>query len=219
MCNFETFWIINQLISLTSYRGALAPKNYRPVAILSPLSKVLEKLIYDQLYKYFTVNKLLHPNLHGYRSNRSTQTALLQMYDHWVQAAAQGQVSGAVLLDLSAAFDLVPPDILVKKLKIYGLQDDFLSWIDSYLSERYQGVWIDHVLSEFLLCEVGVPQGSILGPLLFMLYVNDLPFLLSCNMDQYAYDSTLYTTGKAVSDINSALDTNCKLVSNWMAEC
>ena len=217
-CKFPTAWKYAKVLPLHKKEDPLQKKNYRPVAILSPLSKVLEKLIYDQLYKYFTVNKLLHPNLHGYRSNRSTQTALLQMYDHWVQAAAQGQVSGAVLLDLSAAFDLVPSDILVKKLKIYGLQDDFLSWIDSYLSDRYQGVWIDHVLSEFLLCEVGVPQGSILGPLLFMLYVNDLPFLLSCNMDQYADDSTLYATGKSVSDINSTLDTSCKVVSNWMAE-
>ena len=217
-CKFPTAWKYAKVLPLHKKEDPLQKKNYRPVSILSPLSKVLEKLVYEQLYKYFTVNKILHPNLHGYRSNRSTQTALLQMYDRWVQAASQGQVSGAVLLDLSAAFDLVPPDILVKKLKIYGLEDNFLSWIDSYLTERYQGVWIDHVLSDFLLCEVGVPQGSILGPLLFMLYVNDLPFVISCSIDQYADDSTLHATGKTVNDINSSLDTNCKLVSNWMAE-
>ena len=148
-------------------------KNYRPVAILSPLSKILEKAMYEQIYNYFTNNKILHPNLHGYRRNRSTQTALLELYDRWVQAAVQGQVSGAVLLDLSAAFDLVPPDILLKKLKIYGLQEDFLSWIESYLTNRYQAVWIDHTSSEFLPLEVGVPQGSNLGPLFFLLFVND----------------------------------------------
>ena len=90
-------------------------KNYRPVAILSPLSKVLEKIIYENIYNYFTVNKLFHPNLHGYRRSRSTQTALQQMYDRWVRAASAGQVSGVVLLDLSAAFDLVDPSLLLQK--------------------------------------------------------------------------------------------------------
>ena len=87
----------------------LRSKNYRPVAILSPLSKVLEKIVYEQIYEYFSQNKLFHPSLHGYRRNRSTQTALLQLYDRWVRAASAGLLSGIVLLDLSAAFDLVDP--------------------------------------------------------------------------------------------------------------
>ena len=215
---FPTKWKCAKVLPLHKKSDTLLKKNYRPVAILSPLSKVLEKIVYQQLYSYVTVNKILHPNLHGYRTNRSTQTALLQMYDRWVQAASNGQVSGAVLLDLSAAFDLVPPDILVKKLKVYGLDDSFLSWIESYLSERSQAVWIDHVLSEFLPCEVGVPQGSNLGPLFFMLYVNDLSFVLSCNIDQYADDSTLCATSKNINEISETLEDNCEIVSNWMAE-
>ena len=211
-------WKYAKVLPLHKKLSTLERKNYRPVAILSPLSKVLEKFVYEQLYNYFTNNKILHPNLHGYRKNRSTQTALLQLYDRWVQAAALGQVSGAVLLDLSAAFDLVPKDILVKKLEIYGVEKDFLTWIESYLTNRYQGVWIDHVLSSFLHCDVGVPQGSSLGPLFFLLFVNDLPFILSCDMDQYADDSTLTATGRTTGDINEKLDTNCAVVSNWMAE-
>ena len=215
---FPSSWKYAKVLPLHKKLSTLERKNYRPVAILSPLSKVLEKFIYEQLYNYLTVNKILHPNLHGYRKNRSTQTALLQMYDRWVQAAAIGQVSGAVLLDLSAAFDLVPPDILLKKLEIYGLEKEFLAWIESYLTNRHQAVWIDHVLSDFLPCDVGVPQGSNLGPLFFMLFVNDLPFILTCDMDQYADDSTLTATGKTITEINATLDSNCAVVSNWMAE-
>ena len=111
----------------------LERKNYRPVAILSPISKVIEKIIYEQIYDYFTRNNILHRSLHGYRRNRSTQTALLQMYHRWVQAANEGYISGAVLLDMSAAFDLVSHDILLKKLEIYGLGPAFLEWIKSYL--------------------------------------------------------------------------------------
>ena len=127
----------------------------------------------------------------GYRKNRSTETAILQMYDRWVRGAGQGNISGIVFLDLSAAFDLVDSKILIEKLKIYGLKEDFISWISCYLSERKQAVWIDHTLSDWLDVSVGVPQGSILGPLLFIIFANDLPYLLSSNLDQYADDSTL----------------------------
>ena len=147
---FPRQWKYAKILPLHKKESTLERKNYRPVAILSPLSKILEKIVYEQLYEYFSRNNILHSNLHGFRKNRSTQTALLQMYDRWVGAAARGQVSGAVLLDLSSAFDLVPPDILLAKLEIYGLEADFLSWIRSYLSDRYQSVWIDHTMSSFL---------------------------------------------------------------------
>ena len=199
---FPSSWKFAKVLPLHKKLSTLEMKNYRPVAILSPLSKVLEKIIYEQLYEYFTVNKILHHNLHGYRRNRSTQTALLQMYDRWVQAAVQGQVSGAVLLDLSAAFDLVSPDILLKKLEMYGLDRSFLAWIECYLTSRYQGVWIDHTMSDYLPCDIGVPQGSNLGPLFFLLFVNDLPFILDCDMDQYADDFNMTTTAKSVPVIN-----------------
>ena len=111
---FPTSWKIAKVLPLHKKESTLVRKNYRPVAILSPLSKILEKIVYGQLYSYFSDNLILHPNLHGYRKSRSSQTALLYMYDHWVQATHQGQISRAVLLDLIAAFNLVPPDILLK---------------------------------------------------------------------------------------------------------
>ena len=162
---FPSGWKYSKVLPLHKKLDPLERKNYRPVAILSPLSKVLEKIIYEQIYSYFSSNQLFHPNLHGYRKNLSTQTALLQMYDKWVRAAAAGQLSGVVLLDLSAAFDLVDPDLLLQKLRAYGFDEDSLQWVHSYLTDRQPAVWIDHALSDFLPCEFRVPQGSNLGPL------------------------------------------------------
>ena len=176
----------------------------------------MEKIIYDQIYNYFSRNNILHNDMHGYRQNRSTKTALLTMYDRWITAASKNQVTGVVLLDLSAAFDLVVPDILIKKLDIYGLDSDFLIWINSYLSDRYQSVWINHVYSSYQGCKIGVPQGSNLGPLFFMIFLNDLLYGLSCNADNYADDTTLSATGTSLREIEGKLNENCEKVSVWM---
>ena len=213
---FPHGWKFSKVPPLHKKDDELVRKNYRPVSILSPVSKVLEKIVYEQIYNYFTRNHLFHPNLHGYRGNRSTQTALLQMYDRWVRAAHVGQLSGVVLLDLSAAFDLVDPDLLLQKLKIYGFDDNILAWVESYLTDRHQAVWIDHVLSDFLPCQVGVPQGSNLGPLFFLIFYNDLPYSIKCEVDAYADDSTMTVTGKTVEEIGAKLTENCELVSSWM---
>ena len=213
---FPRSWKYSKVIPLHKSGCKLERKNYRPVAILSPLSKILEKIVYGQVYEYFTVNKIFDPNLHGYRQHRSTQTALMVMYDRWVQAAAAGQLSGAVLLDLSAAFDLVDHELLSKKLRIYGLEEDYICWIESYLSQRYQAVWIDRALSEFLPSEVGVPQGSNLGPLFFLIYFNDLPESIQDPVDSYADDTTITATGKTVHDIGRKLSRDCENVCTWM---
>ena len=174
--------------------------------------------MYDQLYNYFTNNKIFHQNAMGFRKNRSTLTAILQMYDKWVRASISGNVSMVVLLDLSAAFDLVDPDILLKKLEIYGVHEDCLDWLKTYLLDRKQGVWIDHLLSDWEAVKVGVPQGSILGPLLFVIFANDLPYTLSCDLDMYADDSTMTCSKPSITDINQVMNFNCTSVHKWMGE-
>ena len=213
---FPTTWKFTKIVPLHKKKSALKRENYRPVAILSPLSKVLEKIFYEHIYDYFDRNKLFHPSLHGYRKGRSTMTALLSMYDKWVLAASKGQVSGVVLVDLSAAFDLVSPSLLIKKLQIYGLEEDITTWITSYLTDRYQSVWIDHVYSEFLENSIGVPQGSNLGPLFFLIFFNDLPTYITENIDCYADDSTLGASAGQAADIGTALTRDCDQLSCWM---
>ena len=121
-------------------------------------------------------------------------------------------------MDLSAAFDLVPPDILFKKIKIYGLSESFQEWIKSYMTGRNQSVWIDNVFSSFLPAEIGVPQGSILGPLIFLIFVNDLAYSLDCSLEQYADDTTLSATSQQVTTTSDILTENCSRLSNWMGE-
>ena len=111
---------------------------------------------------------------------------------------------------------MVDPEVLNRKLRIYGVEEDYLDLIASYLTDRFQAVWIDHILSEFIQCPIGVPQGSILGPLFFSIYFNDLPDSLLCDVDNYADDTTLTATGKTLEEISEKLSRSCDALSNWM---
>ena len=215
---FPSCWKYTKIVPLHKKKSVLKKENYRPVAILSPLSKILEKVVYEQMYGYFSRNDLFTPSLHGYRENRSTLTAMLTMYDKWVLAASKGQLTGVVLADLSAAFDLVDPDLLMKKLEIYGFEDDMIAWLRSYLTDRYQAVWIDHAYSNFIEHSLGVPQGSNLGPLLFLIFFNDLPTFMAEDIECFADDSTLSATKENLSDVEKSLSEDCNKFSQWMSE-
>ena len=135
---FPTAWKKSKVIPLYKRGDLLDPKNYRPVAIVPILSKVLEKAIFIQMITYLDENNLLHPNHHAYRANHNTTTALIQMYDTWREAVEAGTLAGVGFLDMSAAFDVVDHSLLLQKLALYGFQDDMLGWVYSYLSDRFQ---------------------------------------------------------------------------------
>ena len=148
--------------------------NYRPISLLPTISKIFEKVVHKQLYDYFTENNLFYKSQYGYRKGHSTELAALELADRISQYLDNGEIPIAIFLDLSKAFDTLDHKILLSKLKYYGIHGTALQWFESYLSNRSQYVVYEETKSKQSPLLTGVPQGSVLGPLLFLIYMNDI---------------------------------------------
>ena len=191
--------------------------NYRPISVISVVPKIFEKVVCEQLTKYLDQYQIITKFQSGFRANHSTETLLLQITNNWLANMDTGLINGVLFLDLKKAFDTVNHKILVSKLERYGIRGSALSWFQSYLTERKQACKINTSLSTFQNITYGIPQGSNLGPLLFTIYINDLPNSLEiAEPAMFADDTSLTVTGESSLEIEYKLGMEIKNVKTWL---
>ena len=186
-------------------KNPLHKVNYRPVSVLPSISKVFEKLMQKQISGY--INNYLSPYLCGYRKSFSSQQALMSLIENWKRVLDKNGFGGAVLMDLSKAFDTIKHDLLVAKLYAYGFSKESLKLLHSYLSNRWHRTKINKQFSSWQELIQSVPQGSVLGLLLFNIYLNDLFYIAeSTNVCNFADDTTFYACNGDVNPLINRLE-------------
>ena len=215
---FPSEWKEAQISPILKKGSATDKSNYRPVSLLSVASKVCEMVVHDQLSAYFEKNKLLPHNQHGFRKNRSTTTALTSVCSHIFSEQQKGHHVALASYDLTAAFDCLDAEILDEKLELYGLSLISRSWIRSFLSNRKQFVKVGNGRSLTIDIDFGSPQGSILSPLLYLIFVADLELWLSEGVSSlYADDIALATSDKTPEDSVRRLETASAEILDFLA--
>ena len=193
--------------------------NYRPLSILSVISKIFERSATDQLINYLETNQILNETQHAYRKNHSTHTCLSEALNYVYEEIDKGNLVGIASLDLSKAFDTINHSHVIQKLSKMGIGRNSLNWCESYLTNRKQKTKFKKYMSQEATVTAGVPQGSILGPVLFICFTNDLPENLpNCKIISYADDSQLLVTAKNSKQIKKLLECLISSAQSWYTE-
>ena len=196
------------------------PNNYRPIAITSVFIKMLEKIIFKYTYNYVTKYNMISDHQSGFRPTDSTVNQLLYIYNDIISNLDKGNDCNFVFCDISKAFDRVWHSGLLYKLKTYGIVGKLFNWFKDYLSDRKQSVIHEGFKSNTKLITAGVPQGSVLGPFLFLLFINDISTIVSSNIKLFADDTSLYAVSENNDNITTANQLNEDLTSiaNWASQ-
>ena len=206
-----------QVTPLHKKNSTLDKGNYRPVSILPVVSKLFERAINTQISDFFNVH--FHAFLSAFRPGYGCQSTLLRVIEDWKRDLDENKYVAAILMDLSKAFDCLPHDLLLLKLEAYGVTGSALELIDSYLSNRKQCVKLNDIKSSFQNVYKVVPQGSILGPVLFNIFINDIfHFVQNSNLYNYADDNTLSFSDKNLDTVKQTLENDSMTLIQWFSD-
>lgn len=206
---------VSRTIPIFKAGDHLSCDNYRPISLLSAISKILEKFVAGQLVHHLDFNKLLYEHQYGFQSNKSTLHSLAHLTNFVSKELNDRKYVVGVFLDLKKAFDVVSHDILLAKLKHMGVRNRALDWFASYLEGRSQRVDINGNLSSNKLIDISVIQGSILGPILFLCYINDLPSVTTLLSLLFADDTAALKSGHDIKQLIKDVNTEINKLANW----
>ena len=213
---FPTSWKLAKVNPLYNGDAKDGINNYRPISILPTLSKLIEKFIQKHLMAYLNSFDVLHKYQSGFRSGHSTETALILITEGWLKAINEGKFVGTIMVDFRKAFDILDHDLLLKKLSYYKCGSNFINLMKSYLKNRTRVVSVTK--SNTAEISSGVPQGSIIGPLLFFIFIDDLPIVLSGKVSStgmYADDTTIYDIQADMGTHRSNLQESLTILQKW----
>ena len=200
-------------------KGSLTEaSNYRPIPLLPLISKVIEKVIHDQTSAFFNSRNLLYNYQSGFRKKHSTDFCLSFLNDKILKGFDQGLITGMILIDLQKAFVTIDHDILLQKLYAIGFSKHSVNWFRSYLTNRTYLVNLGNMFSQPACVSSGVPQGSILGPLLFLIHINDMSQAVKCNLFLYANDTCLVFQHKDINEIEKHLNKDFESICDWFVD-
>ena len=208
MGQFPSSWKIAR-VSPTYKEGSPDERsNYRPISVLPVLSCLFEKLIYNQLCMFLDRHKFLYKHQSGFSSIHSVVTCLLSSTYEWYLNLDDKKYTGMVFIDLKRAFDTVDHASLAEKLYLYGVRNTESKWFQSYLSDRQQFCKVNGISSNLQCLKCGITQGSCLGPLLFLLFINEMPLSPhNSKVTMYADDTSLTYASNSMDDITKAMNT------------
>ena len=214
---FPDSWKVARVTPIFKDGDRADKSNYRPISVMPVISRLFEKLVTNQLCQYMNDNGHFSCGQSGFLRLHSTVTCLLKNTDDWYNGMDLGKLVGLVFIDLKKAFDTVDHSILCKKLELYGVHHRKLSWFKSYLTNWKQFCRVNGVDSEIGDIEVDVPQGSCLGPLLFLVYINDRPqAVLDSNVSMYADDTSLSYQSHDMTRLNEAINSDLTKLDTWL---
>ena len=191
--------------------------NYRPISLLSVFSKIMEKLMASRLTNFLELQEIIYPNQFGFRAGYSTSHSLISITENIRKSLDNGKFGCGVFIDLKKAFDTVNHDILLAKLEHYGIHDEALDWFKSYLINRRQYVHLNGVNSSTRNISCGVPQGSVLGPILFLLYINDLPNISDkLKFYLFADDTNIYFESNNLKLLERTMNKELEKLYEWL---